>query len=234
VASIYLYTAEVSPTDIKLQNVVDDTPVVIIPPPPLIPIYNRVITSPQVIQYGSIGTPPTLKLRANPNTDIFLYEVLDQLPSTIQFLNSADIFLWDAVYFDSGVINLIIQDVSQIQVIDSFDISQIHSLSIEDILQVQNIEDVVITQTHVLIVYDLLQYQSIESPSIGQIHRLLIDNIIQQQSIQGLSISQVHNLIIQDMTQGGSMGNNKMKRWTGSQWVSIDTIVVFQDINAYK
>jgi hypothetical protein len=41
--------------------------------------------------------------------------------------------------------------------------------------------------------------------------------------------------MVDNATYGGaSVGNNKMKRWTGSQWVSIDNIVVFQDINAYK
>jgi hypothetical protein len=49
-ASIYLYTTEVSPNDIKLQNVVDDT----LPPIQIPAILNDIYLLDQSVVYGRL------------------------------------------------------------------------------------------------------------------------------------------------------------------------------------
>lgn len=93
-ASTYLYAGDVVPADIVLRSVIDDTSVYYLSPV-ITPIFLYPGEETDSIQEGNPPDSVTLQLRVASGTDIYLYGVLDGVPTTLRIIQSTDIILSD-------------------------------------------------------------------------------------------------------------------------------------------
>ena len=119
-------------TDLKLFPVSDDTPPIVSPLLPAILITLQPVTSPTVIQIGSLATPPTLQLYTGAITpaDIWLESVSGGVASTRSSVNIVDLKLYPV-----GSSAPSVQSVSIVESISAIDTEDSISTQISSIVE---------------------------------------------------------------------------------------------------
>ena len=111
--------------------------------------------------------------------------------------------------FDSGtgLVTLVINDISQAQTIDNIDLTQQNTLAIQDTAQAQTIDNLDLTQAHNLVIADTAQAQTINNLNLVQSHNLEINGTAQSQTSDNIDLTQAHNLSIDDTAQSQTSDN---------------------------
>lgn len=97
--------------------------------------------------------------------------------------------------------DLTVNNVDQLQVIESPAITQVHEIGVSSVSQLQVLQTPAITQVHTIGANNIDQLQVIESPAITQTHILAANGVSQLQVLETPTLTQVHNLTVQDIAQ---------------------------------
>jgi hypothetical protein len=97
--------------------------------------------------------------------------------------NSTCYFIDVLFQFDSGNIDLVVQDANQSQTVDDVVLTETFELVIQDANQSQTVDDVVLTETFELVIQDANQSQTVDDVVLTETFELVIQDANQSQTV---------------------------------------------------
>ena len=103
--------------------------------------------------------------------------------------------------------DLVVQDATQSQTVDAVVLTEVVDLVIQDASQLQTVDAVVLTEIVDLVVQDSSQLQTVDNAVLTVTFDLVVQNADQSQTVDAVVLTEVVDLVIQDASQSQTVDN---------------------------